>query len=81
MNTITDTEIKLKGMETLIAALGEVHAEKFVTLVNREPFDYTAWQRKLWPDKNVEKLSKMAMARRLSRSRTKELTKISSFSV
>jgi hypothetical protein len=43
MNTITDTEIKIKGMDALIAALGEVHAEKFVTLVNREPFDYTAW--------------------------------------
>ena len=51
-------------MDALIAALGEVHAEKFVTLVNREPFDYTAWQRKLWTDKSVEEISKMAMERR-----------------
>jgi hypothetical protein len=65
MNTITDTEIKIKGMDALIAALGEVHAEKFVTLVKREPFDYTTWQRKLWPDKSVEEISKMAMKRRL----------------
>ena len=64
MNTITDTEIKIKGMDALIAALGEVHAEKFVTLINREPFDYTAWQRKLWTDKSVEEISKMAMERR-----------------
>lgn len=64
MNTITDTEIKIKGMDALIAALGEVHAEKFVTLVNREPFDYTAWQRKLWADKSVEEISNMAMERR-----------------
>ena len=64
MSTITDTEIKLKGIDALIAALGEVHAENFVTLVNREPFDYTAWQRKLWTDKSVEEISKMAMARR-----------------
>jgi len=64
MNTITDTEIKIKGMDALIAALGEVHAEKFVTLVTREPFDYTVWQRKLWPDKSVEELSAMAMERR-----------------
>ena len=35
---ITDTEIKLKGMEALIKALGEVHAERFITLVLREPF-------------------------------------------
>ena len=61
MNTITDKEIKIKGMDALIAALGEVYAEKFVTLVSREPFDYTAWQRKLWTDKSVEELSKMAM--------------------
>ena len=64
MNTITDTEIKIKGMDALIDALGEVHAEKFVTLVNREPFDYTAWQRNLWLDKSVEEISKMAMDRR-----------------
>ncbi len=64
MNTITDTEIKVKGMDALIAALGEVHAEKFVTLVNREPFDYTAWQRKLWANKSVEEISNMAMERR-----------------
>ena len=64
MNTITDTEIKIRGMEALTAALGEVHAEKFVTLVNREPFNYTAWQRKLWVDKSVEEISKMAMERR-----------------
>ena len=64
MRTITDTEIKIKGMDALIAALGEVHAEKFVTLVNREPFDYTTWQRNLWPDKSVEEISKMAMQRR-----------------
>ena len=64
MRTITDTEIKIKGMDALIAALGEVHAEKFVTLVNREPFDYTTWQRNLWTDRSVEEISKMAMQRR-----------------
>ena len=64
MNTITDTEIKIKGMDALIAALGEVHAEKFVTLVNREPFDYTTWQKNLWVDKSVEEISRMAMERR-----------------
>lgn len=64
-STITDTEIKIKGMDALIAALGEVHAEKFVTLVNREPFDYTSWQRKLWIGKSVEEISAMAMKRRM----------------
>jgi len=61
MNTITDTEIKLQGMNALIVALGEVQAEKFITLMMREPFNYTEWQRKLWIDKSVEEISSMAM--------------------
>ena len=54
MNTITDTELKLRGIEALIAALGMVQAERFVSLILREPFDYTQWQRDLWPDKSLE---------------------------
>nr|VFK66511.1 MAG: hypothetical protein BECKUNK1418G_GA0071005_10965 [Candidatus Kentron sp. UNK]VFK71862.1 MAG: hypothetical protein BECKUNK1418H_GA0071006_10855 [Candidatus Kentron sp. UNK] len=64
MTTITDTEVRVRGMEALIAALGEVHAEKFITLIMREPFDYTEWQRTLWNNKTVEEISKMAMERR-----------------
>ncbi len=58
---ISDTEIKLKGVEALINALGEVQTERFISLVIREPFDYTIWQRKLWQDKSVEEISDMAM--------------------
>ncbi len=61
---ITDTELKLKGMEALIVALGKVQAERFINLVRREPFDYTRWQRQLWPDKSVEELSQLAMRNR-----------------
>jgi hypothetical protein len=61
MSTITDTEIKLKGMEALITALREVQAEKFISLMMREPFNYTEWQRDLWKDKSVGEISKMAM--------------------
>ncbi len=58
---ITDTEIKQKGIKALIAELGNVQAERFISLIIREPFDYTKWQRDLWPDKSVESLSKKAM--------------------
>jgi len=61
---ISDTEIKTKGVEALINALGEVQAERFISLVLREPFDYTTWQRKLWQDKSVEEISEMAMKSR-----------------
>lgn len=67
MGTLTDTEIKLKGMEALITALGEVQAEQFVSLMNREPFDYTQWQQELWQDKGVRELSAMAMQNRKSK--------------
>lgn len=58
---ISDTEIKSKGVEALINALGAVQAERFISLILREPFDYTTWQRKLWQDKSVEEISRMAM--------------------
>jgi hypothetical protein len=58
---ITDSEIKKKGIEVLIKELGEVGAERFVTLIIREPFDYTEWQKDLWNDISVEELSRRAM--------------------
>ena len=61
MNTITDTELKLRGIEALIATLGVVQAERFVSLILREPFDYTQWQRDLWQDKSLEEISGLAM--------------------
>jgi hypothetical protein len=60
----TDTEIKATGFRALVAALGDVQAEKFIALVQREPFDYTRWHRTLWPDKSVEEISRAAMAHR-----------------
>ena len=59
---ITDNEIKLQGVDALISSLGEVQAERFITLMLREPFNYTEWQAKLWPDKSIEELSNMAMS-------------------
>jgi hypothetical protein len=59
---ITDTEIKIKGIKTLIAALGELDAERFITLLLRD--DYTKWQRNLWSDQSIEEISHMAMQSR-----------------
>ena len=61
---ITDTEIKIRGIQTLIDTLGELDAERFITLLLREPFDYTKWQRNLWTDKSIEEVSGMAMQSR-----------------
>ncbi|MEG4963481.1 hypothetical protein QUA78_26995 [Microcoleus sp. K4-B3] len=58
---INDNEIKLKGLEALVSALGEVQAEKFISLILREPFDYTLWQKDIWSDVGLEELSQKAM--------------------
>jgi hypothetical protein len=64
MATITDAEIKLKGLSVLIQALGEVDAERFIMLLNREPFNYTEWQKEILSGMNVNEISKRAMEMR-----------------
>lgn len=58
---ITDTEVKMKGIKALTESLGNVDAERFITLIQREPFDYTKWQRTLWEGQNVTEISRNAM--------------------
>jgi len=51
-----------KGMECLMQNLGLVEAERFIALINTEPFDYTEWRQKhLFKDMTVEEISKSAM--------------------
>ena len=61
---MTDTELKVKGFNTLVDTLGEVEAERFISLILREPFDYTKWQKHLWENRSVEEISKSAMRQR-----------------
>lgn len=61
---ITDTEIKIKGFQALLDSLGEVEAERFISLIMREQFDYTKWQRSLLADKTVREISTSAMRSR-----------------
>ena len=60
----TDTQIRTEGLRALFNALGAVESERFVAILLREPFDYTAWQRTLWPDRSIEEISAAAMAGR-----------------
>jgi dephospho-CoA kinase len=57
---ITDQEIRLNGMRTLIQALGEVQAERFIALIQRDNFDYTQWQQDLFNEMSIEELSSRA---------------------
>jgi len=58
---MTEAEIKIQGIQALNDSLGEVGAERFIALIQREPFDYTKWQRNLFGDDSVEEISRRAM--------------------
>jgi len=57
----TDTLIRNEGMELLTKHLGLVEAERFIMLIQKEPFDYTKWQENLFDNLTVEEISKKAM--------------------
>ena len=38
-------EILDRGMQCLVGGLGSIDAEKFLSTLMREKFDYTVWQR------------------------------------
>lgn len=59
---ITDTEIRTKGFQVLAKFLGDVEAERFIALIQREPFDYTKWRQDLDEDLSLEEISQSAMA-------------------
>lgn len=61
---MTDNEIRARGVEALTVSLGSVEAERFITLILREPFDYTCWRQPLYEDLSIEEISQAAMALR-----------------
>lgn len=58
---ITDTEIKVKGVQILAQYLGDVEAERFLALIQREPFDYTKWRQGIDEGLSIEEISRRAM--------------------
>mgnify|MGYP006353704333 FL=1 len=66
---ITDTEIRIKGVKILTEFLGDVEAERFISLIQREPFDYTKWRQGLDEDLSIEEISKRAMVVRNKNAR------------
>lgn len=60
----TEAEIRMRGMQALITALGLVEAERFLACVPRDKFDYTEWRRTGLPDMSIDDIA--AAANRLS---------------
>jgi len=51
---MVDTVLKRKGLDILSEALGLVDTERFISLILREPFDYTEWQQNMYKDVSLE---------------------------
>ena len=66
---LTDTEIKIKGFEVLANTFGKVDTERFIALIQREPFDYTKWHQDLDDELSIEEISRKAMSLRKKTSR------------
>lgn len=62
---MTDTEIRVKGLQVLAEYIGDIEAERFIALIQREPFDYTKWRQGMDEDLSIEEISKKAMALRM----------------
>ena len=56
----TDQLVRVEAMNALISTLGTVDAERFISMLKRDTFDYTEWQRKLWNDKSIEEIHALA---------------------
>lgn len=53
---LSDVQIRYNGMKLLREKLGIIEAEKFISIIKKEPSNYTEWQRKLWEDKTVDQI-------------------------
>lgn len=57
-NTI---EIMNKGINCLLQQLGVAETEKFISIINREKFDYTKWRENLFENKTLEEINAEAV--------------------
>jgi hypothetical protein len=59
---MNETVLMKTGMKILIEQLGNIEAERFVSILLRDPFDYTEWRKNnLCIGMTSEEISKRAM--------------------
>ena len=56
----SETALRVEAMGILIKGLGEIDAERFITIIQSDNFDYTEWQRNLWKDKSIDEIHQIA---------------------
>ncbi|MDX1961234.1 MAG: hypothetical protein SFU98_21875 [Leptospiraceae bacterium] len=58
---ITDTELKVKAYRVLREKLNLVDVERFISLIQKDKFDYTKWRENILEDLSLDDLSSKAM--------------------
>ncbi|NKQ37181.1 MAG: hypothetical protein HF973_16390 [Chloroflexi bacterium] len=58
---ITDTKIKVNGLQTMTKHPGDVETERLTAPVHRESFDDAKWRQGLWEELSFEEISREAM--------------------
>jgi hypothetical protein len=58
----TDAVLRSEAMDALAQALGLVDAERFISMVKLDTFDYTEWRRSLWNGMTIEEVYAEAAA-------------------
>ena len=57
---MTDTELRINGIEALNKALGAAAALRFLTLLHREPTDYVAISQRLYEVQTIDEIFERA---------------------
>ena len=52
----TDNIVRIDAINILLANLGEVDTERFISMIKRDTFDYTEWRRDLFKGKSIEEI-------------------------
>jgi len=57
---MNDSILEQNAVKCLIENFGVVDTERFISLMIKEPFDYTKWQRDIYNDKSTDELFEAA---------------------
>jgi hypothetical protein len=52
----SDNVLQHEAMELLMLKFGAVDAERFISMIKRDTFDYTEWRRSQWNDMTIEEI-------------------------
>ena len=51
---LSETVLRVEGFRALTERFGILESERFITIIKREPFNYTEWRKDLYKDTPLE---------------------------